>query len=160
MGFLLYLSEVVPLIPKRIGPMKTASEIVATAISMEPRKRGIYFLILGAEIVYVGQSIDINARLFEHRRGHMSFSRWAWIECAAGSLDPIERAYIDAFLPKHNQDSKTRAKRGDNNAPPCELGLTEADIARWHVETDDDGSEIPERMRHLRELKKSYSPSL
>ncbi len=85
------------------------TEIIASSVPPYPRKCGVYFLIKDHELKYVGQSIDVEGRLREHRsRG---FDRWHWIPCAAEELDSLERRYLDAFLPPWNSDPLTVTRR-------------------------------------------------
>jgi predicted GIY-YIG superfamily endonuclease len=65
-------------------------------------KCGIYFLIKGKEIVYVGQSIHIPRRLKEHRKGK-DFNRIFFIKCRPGDLDDLEKYYIREFVPRLNK---------------------------------------------------------
>lgn len=90
---------------------------------------GVYFLLDGAEVVYVGQSRDIEQRV----RGHckrslgyqladdavvgggcanrrMQFESAYYIEVDVEMLTEIERRCIDLFKPKYNATHKPWAK--------------------------------------------------
>jgi hypothetical protein len=69
---------------------------------------GVYFLVAGERIVYVGQSTDIHERVHAHRRTKPRFDRVIAIpvaDTARGSFrvhDTIERVLIDALSPEWN----------------------------------------------------------
>jgi hypothetical protein len=63
---------------------------------------GIYFLVKGAEVVYVGQSIDMLHRIARHRRDGQDFDGYACVECERDRLDELEAQYIAAFAPRRN----------------------------------------------------------
>jgi predicted DNA-binding transcriptional regulator AlpA len=83
------------------GTLLSATEIQRQAKPFEPRT-GIYFLLLDGEIVYVGQSIDVFARLAQHIK-EKTFDRWHWVPCPANQILSAERAYIRAFKPPLNK---------------------------------------------------------
>lgn len=65
---------------------------------------GVYFLIRDDKIVYVGQSLDVAARVVSHRRdANKRFNRAAWVECEPDRLDEVERFWIRALRPEHNR---------------------------------------------------------
>jgi excinuclease UvrABC nuclease subunit len=86
--------------------VKTLDEIEASAANYAGMA-GIYFLFKGKDLVYVGQSVDVYARLRHHRGGGFKYDawwdRWAMIECQRGELDAMENAYILALRPRYNQ---------------------------------------------------------
>ena len=100
----------------RIGLiMLTGHEILMRA-QPSRKKTGIYFLISGGEIVYVGKSINIDQRIWNkdgQKWKSRSWEAWHWIECDVSQLDELERQYIDALSPKWNCDTETRVKRGE-----------------------------------------------
>lgn len=64
---------------------------------------GVYFLLDGNEIVYVGQSKNVPSRLIAHfRSGEMAFDRWWYQPCPERLLLRLEAHYISAFSPKYN----------------------------------------------------------
>ena len=64
---------------------------------------GIYFLVKGDAIVYVGQSKYIQTRVSSHYiEGVKDFDRVAFIEVAADLLDSVETRFIETFNPKLN----------------------------------------------------------
>lgn len=62
---------------------------------------GIYFLIRGSNVVYVGQSKNIYSRIAAHSSSK-SFDSMAWIACNAEKLDSLESLYIHFFKPELN----------------------------------------------------------
>lgn len=61
---------------------------------------GIYFLVDGSEIVYVGQSLNVYARIAAHK--DKKFEKVFVIKCDAENLLKIESQYIKLFTPKYN----------------------------------------------------------
>jgi hypothetical protein len=97
--------------------MFSQAEIVARSVVLPPKKAGIYFLISDAdEILYIGQSIDIETRVHAHHR-KLKFARWAWLPCPKDETDALERAYITAFNPSLNRDPITITLRGRPEKP-------------------------------------------
>jgi hypothetical protein len=76
----------------------TKEELLGRAFPADLRC-GIYFLIEGDDIVYVGQSTDVFNRLSRHRRDGKEFDSFNIIPCPEESLDELESTYIDAFAP-------------------------------------------------------------
>lgn len=62
---------------------------------------GIYFLILKGCIVYIGQSLNIHARIGQHC-GRYDFDSWSFFECDKSELDLVESLYIQAYRPAFN----------------------------------------------------------
>jgi hypothetical protein len=79
-----------------------------TGLSTLARTGMIYFLVdHDGECVYVGQSVNIKARLCLHR-GQKQF-RSAWkVNVAVKRLDAVESVFIAIFTPKYNIDSEGR----------------------------------------------------
>lgn len=62
---------------------------------------GVYFLLQGNKVVYVGQSVNVHSRI----TGHMSskeFDRFAYVKCDKAALDVLESLYIHALRPPLN----------------------------------------------------------
>jgi hypothetical protein len=65
---------------------------------------GIYFLIRGDAIVYVGQSVDIISRLAAHNADpSKDFNRFAYVPCQRQDLNAVEEFFIKLFQPEHNR---------------------------------------------------------
>jgi excinuclease UvrABC nuclease subunit len=78
-------------------------EIISRSKPIQSGSPGVYFLIDGATIVYVGQSINVPARVRQHQNDpQKTFDRVAVIDIAEEDLLETERYYIDLFRPKHN----------------------------------------------------------
>jgi len=82
--------------------LKSKREILDNSKPFKPHC-GIYFLIQNNEIVYIGQSVNIEARVGQHwNENAKSFSRVAFILCAKEDLNNMESLYIDYIKPKYN----------------------------------------------------------
>ncbi len=67
------------------------------------KKVGIYFLIKNSEILYIGQSINIQYRIGCHARdGIIDFDRFTILEVDKQFLCMVEARLIKRFKPKHN----------------------------------------------------------
>jgi hypothetical protein len=111
----------------------TTSQILAKAIWARPIRCGIYFLIRGGVIVYVGQTIDLHSRLVAHTKSK-TFDSWAWKAYPPGRLNAMERAYIDALMPEENMDPMTVRMREQSIPPPL------PPVPRQYVLQDDEYS--------------------
>lgn len=116
------ISDKPPTPPKPIEPRKSKTKVKARQLRpiqipdlldwesvvriAAPRNKttcGIYFLLQGQRIVYVGQSINVHVRLDDHRRDKSKvFDGYAIVECRPKMLNAIEAAYIAKFSPKYN----------------------------------------------------------
>jgi hypothetical protein len=82
--------------------MEHAGKIIPVGDSI-----GIYFLLKGSEIVYVGQSRTVYQRIETHKTdGTKEFDKACFFECSVEELDDIERTLIRAFGPKYNKTHK------------------------------------------------------
>lgn len=80
-----------------------APEQILYLATRAPRS-GIYFLIQGTVVVYVGQSTRARDRVQQHaREGLIQFDRCLILPCFPGDLRAVESAYIDKLRPKFNQ---------------------------------------------------------
>lgn len=62
---------------------------------------GVYFLCCQDEVVYIGQSTNIPARIGQHR-GDKTFDRAYWMPVPAHRLDEVEGAMIRHYRPRLN----------------------------------------------------------
>lgn len=70
---------------------------------LPPRICGVYFLIEGQDVVYVGQSADVVRRVNEHLdRGRKKFDAAMYLTCSLGELDELEEHFIKALKPRYN----------------------------------------------------------
>lgn len=82
------------------------AEIVAKATQHVPRS-GVYFLIEGGIVVYVGQSIDVVARIARHV-GLKIFDSYYIIDCPPDQLRALEDIYIKRLNPPLNAAGRLR----------------------------------------------------
>ncbi|OBR54134.1 hypothetical protein A6456_37705 [Paraburkholderia tropica] len=78
----------------------TEPEILAGAMPYQPRC-GVYFLIKGGRVRYVGQSINIEQRIRDHF-DRFGFESVAYIPCERSILDKMESLYIHMLRPEWN----------------------------------------------------------
>lgn len=97
-----------------IDSIKVINSINAFELPMVSFKRqkkiGIYFLIKNNIIVYIGQSTDIEKRIFQHEC-KKDFDSYSYYECEIKMLSLYERIFLDKYLPVLNNDSETRRKK-------------------------------------------------
>jgi hypothetical protein len=74
-------------------------EIVDSA-SKWKRATGVYFLVKGDKVVYVGQSVNVYSRIAQHQ--DKDFDRFAFVACDKGLLDNLESLYIHVLKPELN----------------------------------------------------------
>lgn len=98
-------------------------DIITNSIVLEPIV-GVYFLINGNELVYIGQSTDMAKRITAHKNEkRITFNRYSFVECGIDELDIIESLYIHAYRPKKN--GKVRNNPEAKYAPVSFLGIVE-----------------------------------
>ncbi|UYE95814.1 hypothetical protein KNLIENLN_00001 [Sinorhizobium phage NV1.1.1] len=73
---------------------------------------GVYFLCLGSEVVYVGQSVDVASRISAHR-GVKQFDRIYFLPWPAGRLNELEGALIRHLRPPLNVSERVSKKTGE-----------------------------------------------
>ena len=79
------------------------AEIIAKSQFMPPIVCGVYFLIREQQVIYVGQSVDVFARVVYHARERTKiFDRYTVVGCQADELDKLEAHYIGRFNPPLN----------------------------------------------------------
>jgi len=67
------------------------------------RTSGIYFLMDDSEVVYVGQSVDIESRVLIHvKEGRKRFQHYSFFECDIDDLNEMESYFIWYFQPRLN----------------------------------------------------------
>jgi len=114
-GYVFHVNQKGPVIVLRDGqPFKheyqeppkgllNPSEIIKRATSVKP-VCGVYFLITGSRIMYVGKSSRVLDRITEHvRKGSIPFEAFYFIEVPKARLSAVEDAYIKAFNPPANK---------------------------------------------------------
>lgn len=73
---------------------------------------GVYFLLRGEDVVYVGQSVDVLGRISRHRREGKRFDAYSYMECSPDAMDRLERLYIKAFVPEENVSFGNHREQG------------------------------------------------
>lgn len=70
--------------------------------------KGIYFLFLKGELVYVGRSLNVYARIQQHVDERIKEFDHSFIQLVGSgiSLSKLERQYIIAYSPKYNYEIK------------------------------------------------------
>lgn len=125
------------------GTLLTVDEILAKAAYYE-QPSGIYFLIVGSEIVYVGQSKNVMQRMADHHP-RIKFTRYAFAPFDVKHLDLVESLYIHLLRPRFNSvetinGAPRRAapiafERLLNMALEAEKSLPQQDVSRGTVST-------------------------
>ena len=87
--------------PPRPNPYQLLNEEQILAQAAPYGAPGIYFLIRDGRIVYIGQSINVHARVAQHR-AKKRFDRWHWVPVSKRRLDIMEQHYIRHFRPELN----------------------------------------------------------
>lgn len=78
-------------------------EILAGKILVNQPTTGIYFLIRGESIVYVGQSLDVYHRISLHaKESQKAFDSYFVLPCLPSELNVLEPHYIFKFCPLYN----------------------------------------------------------
>ena len=84
--------------PTRIGRLPKLQRL-----SVAPERCGIYFLIHRDEVVYVGQSVNVLARVMQHvREGIKKFDAVFYLDVSVAALSAVEYAFIQYLTPKYN----------------------------------------------------------
>ena len=79
----------------------------ASGIDLSPSEPGVYFLVQGDEVVYVGQSLNVMQRVATHvtnrRNGDpIAFDSASWVSVPRSDLDDVESAFFWLLSPRHN----------------------------------------------------------
>lgn len=82
-------------------PLESVDSIIAAA---QPREKvcGVYFLIAGGSVVYVGQSTDVHYRVAYHAQ-FRAFESYHVIPCPESEACLLESRYILAINPPWNR---------------------------------------------------------
>lgn len=99
------------------------------------RPCGVYFLMLGAELVYIGSSVNIAARVTHHRSDKV-FDRVLWLKLPPTDLLAYEGALIRALVPRESFLAPRNIER--DAAILAEFGLTRNAQGLAQKPTDDD----------------------
>lgn len=91
-------------IKREVGKLSTA--LIVEAMKDAPVRSGIYFLIKDRQIVYVGQSKNMLARLGNHAANGVDFDSYTTVDCDEEFLDEAESMFIRKMTPKYNLNRK------------------------------------------------------
>jgi hypothetical protein len=87
---------------KRAPGLLSGKTIVGRATPIR-KVCGIYFLVAGSRVIYVGQSRHIFERVAGHiRKNDIAFEAFYYIQCPAAKLLELEMAYIKSLKPARN----------------------------------------------------------
>lgn len=107
--------DLVTIVPKTVldacRELPHSQHAILEASIPTTRASGIYFLLRGPDVVYVGQSVDVLHRIARHRREGKKFDAFSYLECDPSELDRLEWLYIKAFVPEENQSMGNRLER-------------------------------------------------
>lgn len=86
--------------------LMTRDEIRSLPTEDPPAACGLYFLLKGDEIVYIGMSRDICRRIYSHERSRANYLI-AWDSCRCvrlpeSEIEALEARYIQALQPLYN----------------------------------------------------------
>ena len=88
------------------GLPKTAKKLKNLRIA------GVYFLLDGEVVVYIGQSTDIHTRIKSHElEGEKKYDSVYFIECPKRNLKTLEMNMIIRYDPKYNIQGSGKAKK-------------------------------------------------
>jgi hypothetical protein len=126
----------------------TASEILERSASYDAPS-GVYFLISGDEIVYVGQSINVMSRMEDHAR-RIKFKRFAFAPFPREQLDLVESLYIHLLRPRFNGVDELNGVRLTKAPHPLQRLLDMANAADESFpqragQRGENASEFPQR---------------
>lgn len=95
-----------PIYFERLGPYIHSKDDILSKSSSYKSMCGIYFLIKDNDIMYVGQSVNVLARLGMHEHVKTS-DRLSFLPCPSELLRDVESFYIHALRPRLNGQHKT-----------------------------------------------------
>lgn len=112
---------------QRVGSRQSVDETIPShklrsdieiAMNAKPLvKEGIYFLLRGNKVVYVGRSENIFARVSDHiTGGKMAFDRMHVIEATGYEQERLEQLYIAALTPEYNIYCGGKSPRNSTNS--------------------------------------------
>lgn len=114
----------------------------------------IYFLLQGEEVVYVGQSTSVYARLQIHRANPgKEWDRFYILPTTMEEIDELELRYYQALRPKYNKavptpPQRSRCPRQDRDSVIPILPDRSAEVSRRLDELL--GPKVPSRRKRVR----------
>lgn len=91
----------------RVGVLNLPSGLAEIAGLVQgmvmPKNSGVYFLVSGDEVVYVGQAVSVLRRLHDHaHRLGKAFDSAYWLDVPRADLADVERVWIERLRPRYN----------------------------------------------------------
>ena len=108
---------------------------------------GVYFLYKKDEVVYVGQSVDIERRITEHP--DKKFDSFKYIECNVDELDSLEERCIKEIKPKYNKAYLVKTNRLFNDFTTFSIRLLPEDIQRVRTYFERRGLKLTQGIRMI-----------
>jgi hypothetical protein len=96
----------IPILVKEVcqWAVPNSLSMVADRLIEVPEVSGIYFLINQGEVIYVGQSHNVAARILGHK--NKIFDRAFVLPCPLSKMNETEAAFIGIFKPKLNMNQE------------------------------------------------------
>lgn len=108
---------------ERLYDIFREEDIVSQSMPVE-KICGVYFLVNGSRVVYIGQTIDIEDRVREHIQHGKIFERYFWVPCHPEDRRRLETAYILMINPPENVHAPaTKHRIKINNSGAASLDL-------------------------------------
>lgn len=85
---------------KVTGAFLLSEEEIVSSSATYASHTGVYFLISGQKVVYVGQSFNVFGRIPNHVG--IAFDSYAFVSCDRDQLDVLESLYIHLLRPVNN----------------------------------------------------------
>jgi len=96
------------IVPKALVPLLDQVKEYNAPLSWPPC---VYFLMFKSEVIYIGQSINLPARLVSHKRSEKKFDRVLYLPIAEKGLDKTERQWIEELKPRLNLNGTGGARK-------------------------------------------------
>lgn len=90
------------------GKALLSEDEIAQAALPYAKASGVYFLLDGNDVVYVGQAVNVYSRIGQHT--DKRFDRYAFVPCSVDALDRLESLYIHCLRPILNGNHRNNAK--------------------------------------------------
>lgn len=87
-------------------------QILDGATLLTPHPCIYYLMDASNEIVYVGQSINLQSRLLEHRVAGLNFTRVRFHTCEASELNRLEQEAVARYKPRFSKPPKATSTSG------------------------------------------------
>ncbi|GAB4054519.1 GIY-YIG nuclease family protein [Spirosoma litoris] len=87
-------------------------QILDSVALLTPHPCIYYLLDADNEIIYVGQTVNLQSRLLEHRVSGLNFVRVRFHTCEASDLDRLEQEALSRFKPRLTQPPKATSTSG------------------------------------------------